>query len=246
MAWLPSADPLPRIEFYVKRGLVPRMPTPEELASAERDNTQTGAGVIQRLRWYARHPLDVFPTRRKRRRLRQSNAEAARSGLARSAPSVEELRAEERARDLPWLDRALRALFLWSPARFAVQCLYNPYYPLPGSGLEIPTRYLIEHVLHSPHPSALWDLQIIAADPGGLDALERRLEECGRSRSLRSRIYRALAQREGYYDYLRELCAQVRRFDYPPTRPHCRPEFENLVLWLNYAMRERSGEEAAR
>ncbi len=245
MAWLTGTDPLARIQFYVGQGLVARAPTADELARVERENTQQGAGVMQRVRWYARHPLDLLPTARKRRRLRQSNQEAARFGLARRPETEAEREAERRAAELPRVDRALRAAFLWSPVRFVVQCFFNPYYALPGSGLSIPTRYLVEHVLHSPHPSALWDLQLIHADPGGLELLERRLAECATSRSPKARIYRALAQREGYYEYLRELIASVRSFDYPPTRPHCRPEFENLVTYLNYAIGPGSGEDPA-
>jgi hypothetical protein len=39
-----------------------------------------------------------------------------------------------------------------------------------------------------------------------------------------------------YYDYLRDLVPQVRRFDYPPPQPGCSPVFENLVDFLNYAI----------
>ena len=90
-------------------------------------------------------------------------------------------------------------------------------------------------MVHAPHPTALWDVQIIHADEGGLDQLEREINLAATGRSLKPRIYRALTQDSSYYDYLRELVPRVRRFDYPPP-PGFNPVFENLVNFLNYAI----------
>jgi hypothetical protein len=241
---LKRVDARARIDFYVREGLVSRAPTDEELARTEALNTGEGAGVVQRMRYYTRHPLELFPTERKKRRLRQPSSEVQTRGLAKQPVTDAEHRQVTEREPGTRLDEWLRALFLWSPARFVVQLFFNPYYALPGSGLDIPAHWLIEHLLHSPHPSALWDVQILHPDPGALDELVRRIDHYEKSTSLKARAYRALAQREGYYDYLRELVDQVRRFDYPPTRPNCRPEYENLVLWLRLAIGEAPSETA--
>lgn len=78
--------------------------------------------------------------------------------------------------------------------------------------LNIPCKYLISHVLHTPHYTALWDVQIIYADEGGLDQLEYDTTGRGPKRYL----YRAMTQSTSYYNHLRDLVPQVRRFDYPP------------------------------
>ena len=53
---------------------------------------------------------------------------------------------------------------------------------------------------------------------------------------MKSRINRASVQDLDYYNYLRDLAARVRRFDYPPPAPGYNPIFENLVTFLNYAV----------
>ena len=228
-------DHRPRIDFYVSHGLVAMAPTEAQLRKAAKLNFY-GAGVIERVRYLARHPLDVFPTAAKKRHIRQSNEYLADRGMeaSRSASDIDTALDES----LPLFDRALNSLFLFSPARFAVQCVLNPWTPLPATGLHIPTKYLISHLVHAPHPSALWDMQIIHPDPGALDELERQIESAAAGRTLRGRIYRAMAQRRGYYDYLRDLIQRVRRFDYPPSPPGFNPVLENLVDFLNDAARK--------
>ncbi len=68
MPLLASVDPSARIDFYVQHGLVRRAPTLEQLERAERQNTQQGAGVIQRIRWFARHPWGRRPSEASRQR----------------------------------------------------------------------------------------------------------------------------------------------------------------------------------
>ncbi len=221
-------DPQARIEFYIERGVLSRAPTVDQLHRAELI-AACAAGPRERLRSALREPLGAFGLQRRRALLRVANAEIAAHGHVPSSPSTQDPAAQ------PALDRLLRALFLFAPLRFLANCAVNPFYLRRDTGLSVPSSWLIEHLLSSPHPSALWDLQILAADPGGLDAFERRLEECSRGNGLRARAYRALAQRDGYYDYLRQVCARVRRFDYPPTPPGFVPRFENLVTYLEFA-----------
>jgi hypothetical protein len=227
-------DHRPRIEYYVRQGLVRRMPSDAQLREVSRLNLY-GAGVVERIRFYARHPLDLLPTAAKKRGFAQTNQEVLAQGTM-AARSDVALQSHPlgRANDA-LLDRSLRSLFHWSPARFAVQCAFNPWNPIPTTGLNIPARYLISHVVHAPHPTAVWDVQILHPDPGALDELERQIELADRARGLRWRIYRAMAQRPGYYDYLRDLVPRIRRFDYPPTPPGFSPILENLVNFLNHA-----------
>jgi hypothetical protein len=227
-------DHRPRIEFYVRHGLVARMPSESQLRAASRLNLY-GAGVVERVRYYARHPLDLMPTAGKKRSLAQSNMDIAGRGteVARDDAAIDTQRAQaEKGR----VDRALETMFQVGPIRFAVQTVFNPWNPIPATGLNIPAKYLIAHIVHAPHPTAVWDTQIIHPDPGALDELERQIDLAARGRGLRWRIYRSMAQRPGYYDYLRDLVPRIRRFDYPPTPPTFNPVLENLVNFLNHAL----------
>jgi hypothetical protein len=222
--WL-WVDPWPRVDFYVQHGLVSRRPTPEQLARASRENFY-GAGVVERLRYFARHPLELLPWWK---RPLAPNA-MVQAGVRFAEP-------EDPARGAPdtQLDRFLASAFRVSVVRFGVQTLFNPWNPVPGTGLRVPTRFLISHLVHAPHPSALWDLQVIHPDPGSLDALEREIDRVVSGHTLRARTFRAMANRPGYHDYLRDLVARVRRFDYPPTPRGFNPTLENLVNFLNHA-----------
>jgi hypothetical protein len=242
-----------RIEFYVKAGLVPRMPSPYQLKQASEQQYAVSA-IPERVKYYCRHPLDLFPTAKKARALRQPNqivaagygamsssvASATNSGLngVGSSQTVAG-RQGEQAAELT-LDRMMRLFFLFSPIRLAAHLMYNPWFLVPGTGLEVPTKYMVAHVAHGPHPFPLWDLQVLQADEGGLEWLERELEIRSRGMDVKSRIYRALAQRDGYYDYLRGLIPRIRRFEYPPVPIGFDPRWENIVTFLNYAISVKS------
>ena len=233
VAWLrrERVDPYERIRVYARMGLIDAVPSPKQLAKAEWINGSVGAGPLERLRFFVRRPLDLFPTRAKRNALRQSSQDIQRNGFA----PVSDEDATHGSAELPRLDRFLRWLFLFSPIRLLVQWAYNPFHMSPGSGLDVPQGYIISHLLLAPHPSALWDVQIIAADHGGLDALELELDRCVAGSSLRARVFRAMSQRDGYYAYLREIIQQVRRREYPPPPPGYVAHLENLVDYLNFA-----------
>jgi hypothetical protein len=197
------------------------------------------SGPFERLRYYARQPLNLLPTTAKRSMAAQTN----RSILAGEAPAVGQptLPAESSTaavssavESMSRLDRTLRLAFLFSPLRFGVQTAFNPWNPIPSTGLHIPTRFIIAHLLHTPHPTAVWDVQLIQPDPGGLDEMERELDLM-EGPGVKPRLYRAMAGRPGYYDYLRDLTTKARRFDYPATPATLVPTFQNLVLFLNFA-----------
>jgi hypothetical protein len=235
-----GVDPWPRVEFYVHHGLVKKRPTAAQLEKASRLNVYYGGGVTERVMHYARHPLDLFPTRAKKQNLLRMKVRAAGKSTMFEEPQAAATVTASGTPE-PFLDRALKVTFQFSPARFVVQCCFNPYgwvvpwNAIPGSGLTVPLKNLISHVVHAPHPTALWDVQIIHADEGGLEQLEREIELTATGCGLKPRIYRALTQDMSYYDYLRCLVPRVRRFDYPPPPPGFNPVYENLVDFLNYA-----------
>jgi hypothetical protein len=229
--WAPHR---PRIEYYVRHGLVSRVPSDEQLARAFvaiRDKV----GVLGQVKYYAKHPLMIFPTARKRAALRQPITEMAKDGY--EAPhQVSTQAVAVDGPPKPALDRGLERLFLFSPARFVAQCAFNPWAAIPSSGLNVPRNFLISHILHTTHPPpAIWDMQCLQPDPGGLDELEARLLRALRGDGLRSRVDRALGCREGYFDYLREWIPRLRRFEYPEIPRGLKPIAENLVDYLNYA-----------
>lgn len=228
-------DHRPRIEFYVRAGLVPAVPTDEQLARAF-EKIRKGVGVSGQLRYYLKNPAMILPTARKRAATRLSIGAITRGGFE----SPETVSLDDVAATVPGqppFDRFLERLFLFTPARFAVQTLFNPWAVIPASGLNTPVRYLINHILHTNHPPpAIWDAQIVQADAGGLDELEGQLDRAMRSANLRGRVDRALGCREGYYEHLRVWIPRLRRFEYPPIPRGLDPIGENLVDYLRYAL----------
>ncbi len=85
-----------------------------------------------------------------------------------------------------WLARLLQMDVLRAIAMTA----YNPVLVTAGLGFRIPASWNANHLLFSPHPCehAVWDLQLIQGDPGGLELLERRTEEARKAKSLRGRV----------------------------------------------------------
>jgi hypothetical protein len=243
-----SVDPWQRIAFYVRHGLVHKMPTAQQLKQVSMLNVYGGGGMTERLRYYARHPLNLFPTPTKiqalqRMRVRSGQDRAASDKALRSETlSVHPSCNNETHALEPFSDRVLKTACQFSPVRFALACYFNPYgWAVPwnavaGTGLTMPLKPLISHVLHTPHELALWDLQIIHADEGGLEQLERELELAVSNRSLKYQFYRAMIQDRSYYDHLYDLIPRVRRFDYPPPLPTHGPLGVNLVAFLNHAL----------
>lgn len=227
-------DHRPRIEFYVRAGLVPKAPTDAQLKQAFLQ-IRHRVGVGGQLRYYAKHPAMILPTARKQAATRLSIQAIATSGFASpETVAIEAVSSPGPAR--PAFERFLERLFLFAPARLAAQTLTNPWALVPSSGLNTPTRHLIAHVLHTNHPPpAIWDTQIVQSDEGGLDELERRLDEAMRGRRLRNRVERSLGCREGYYEHLREWIPRLRRFEFPPIPHGLDPIGENLVEYLRYA-----------
>jgi hypothetical protein len=163
-----------RIEFYVKAGLVPRAPSPYQLEQASQAQYAASA-IPERIKYYCKHPLDIFPTATKALALRQTNqvvaagygamsstgATAVENGSADRSPTLTtgECEVENAEPSILPFDRMLRAAFLFSPFRLTTHLVYNPWFLVPGTGLDVPTKYMVAHLAHGPHPFPLWDLQ---------------------------------------------------------------------------------------
>lgn len=227
-------DHRPRVDFYLRSGLIRDAPTDDQLERAF-ERIRNKVGLSGQIRYYAKHPLMIFPTAQKRAAIQRSMARIAEEGH-RSPETVPIENASPSGPRSPAFDAFLERLFLFTPARFVTQCALNPWAIVPSSGLNTPTRFLIAHILHTNHPPpAIWDMQILHADEGGLDELERRLERTMRRKGLRARVDRSLGCREGYYEHLREWIPRLRRFEYPPIPANLQPIGENLVDYLRFA-----------
>jgi hypothetical protein len=232
-----SVDPWPRIEFYVRNGLVSSLPTPGQLEQASKRN-MTGFAIAERAKYFFRHPEELFfPTRRRKQALMRT-PRAEMDGMRKAEPQGPRGR---RPLEQPTalVDRGLRSAYQLPAVRFLTACYFNPYIWPPNAtavtGLTIPLKNLISHVCHEPHYAPLWDVQIIHADEGGLDQLEQEIERSSTDSRLKYRVYRAMTQSASYYDELRDLVPRVRRFEYPDPPPGYGLVTTNLVHFLNYA-----------
>jgi hypothetical protein len=210
------------------------MPTLRQLIAASQLNT-SGFGVAERVGHFLRHPQDLFPTRKRKRDLLR----VASAGMAETPRAEVGAKPGGRAREPLLVDKVLASAYQFAPLRFATACFFNPYFwpldPIDGTGLTIPRKNLISHILHTPHHTALWDAQIVHAEEGGLDELEREIEATVAGRGLKHHVYRAMTQSPSYYDYLRELIPRVRRFDYPAQPRDYGQLSSDLVYFLNHA-----------
>jgi hypothetical protein len=218
----------------VRNGLVPRSPTDEQL-DAGAQKILMKAGVWERLAYYARRPLLLFPTAKKRRTVQVSIKEIIDKGLHGALLDAENSVQASCWDDDPFLDRLLKWTFLFSPARFVTHFVFNPWVVVPTTGLNIPMKFHIAHILQTDHDFPLWDLQIIHPDQGALDELECQVDATLAGIGPRARLNRAIASSPGYFDYLKELIPRIRRFDYPPVPNGLNPHAVNLVTFLNYA-----------
>ncbi|MED5261719.1 MAG: hypothetical protein VX574_04915 [Myxococcota bacterium] len=223
-------DHRPRLEFYVRHGLLAQSPTDAQLAKAF-DEMKTQVGILGQLIYYAKNPRMIFPSAAKREFVDNPRV----TGDSRPTEDVSGTVQQQRAAQAP-LDRFLFWLFLFAPARLAAKSVCNPWELIPSAGLNTPAGCLIAHILQTPHPSpALWDLQVIHPDEGALDRLERHVDDALLGRSTSARINRALGSRPRQFEELKELIPRVHRFDYPPQPDGTEEKFLSLVGFLRYA-----------
>lgn len=223
-------DHRPRIEFYVRQGMLERGPSDAQLERAL-DQMKSKVGVLGQILFYSRNPGLIFPTKAKRRFV--DNPRAAGDARPRvDAPA--ELAARRAA--MPALDRFLHWFLLFSPARFLTKTFFNPWEAVPASGLNTPGWCLIAHTLQTTHPPpGIWDIQVLHPDPGALDELERQVDLCLRGEGLRARINRALGSQPNHFEHLKDLIPRIRRFDYPPMPEGIDATNEDLVAFLRHA-----------
>lgn len=228
-----SVDHRPRIEFYVKEGLVPRVPTDQQLARGIAE-WATGIGVLGQLLFYSKNPKLLFPTQAKQRFVDNPRTGGDKTPYYDNEREAE-LMAARSAK--PVFDRFLHKVALFAPTHALMKTWFNPWEVIPASGLNAATGCVIAHTVHTNHPPpALWDLQLIHPDVGGLDRLERQVDQALMGKGLRARIDRAIGCKPGQFEDLKELIPRVRRFDYPPMPKGVSPMSEDLVSFLCHAV----------
>jgi hypothetical protein len=199
-------DGLHRARFYFHHGLLDVMPTRDQLA----------AGIAERSKW-RRAKFKVYRLWSKRSFLLKPYVRQGK-GVFVEEPKEPMAGRYTSFRDLRWYHKALSA-----PAvRGAYLTVLCPEYLLAGYGVAVGKNLIVNHLLYIPHIDigATWDLQLLQADPGGLDLLERRLEQARSRRGARGKLCRLLAESGGdaerWYATLAELTPRARRFDYAP------------------------------
>lgn len=223
-------DHRPRIEFYVREGLIPRAPSESQLARAVA-GMKYQAGVLGQLIFYSKHPALLFPTAAKQKFVDNPRGGGDQTPRVEATAEVTRKRAEA-----PALDRFLNRLFLFSPARFLAKSYFNPWETIPSSGFNTPAWCLIAHTLQTTHPPpGIWDIQVLHPDPGALDELERQVENSLRGQGLRARVNRALGCQPDHFEDLKDLIPRIRRFDYPAVPDGVEERMENVVSFLQYA-----------
>ena len=203
-----------RVEFYYEHGLIPVMPTPEQFAvgcSHNRLMQELRRKLMPNLRrafgreaWTRSAPVASRPE------------EVVTGGtMYRSAHGWErrdEVSVHVDADEEPrrGVEALLARLADVDILRAAIIHAVVPEAIVGGLGFRISTSHIVNHLLMSPHPSehAVWDLQLIQPDPGGLDLFERRLEEARAGRGLRGKTLRSLGTVRGQGGHLYELVRQ--------------------------------------
>ncbi len=98
---------------------------------------------------------------------------------------------------LPPIDATLARLNEVDALRAVLMHGVVPVATLASLGLRVPPSIIANHLLAAPHPceKAVWDVQLLHAEPDGLDLLEARVDEARRGRTLRGKILRTLGTR---------------------------------------------------
>ena len=202
-----------RVRFFHERGLVPVMPTPEQLyvglTVPKRLHRAIYHGVL-RIRARFRDRILVRPVARTGKALYLANSDEILAGRQdeMAAETFDSMRLRGRLLSVPLL----------RGAALGVLC---PEYLLAGFGLQCGRNLIVNHLLYLPHIGVgpTWDLQLIHADPGGLDWLEQRLAIARARDTFRGRLYYDVAQAggdvDGWYDTLEKIIPAARHFEYP-------------------------------
>jgi hypothetical protein len=113
------------------------------------------------------------------------------------APIEPRAAASEPAEALPPLDALLARMNEIDALRAILMHGVVPVATLAGLGLRVPPAITANHLLAAPHPceKAVWDIQLLHAEPGGLELLEARVEEARRAKTVLGKLLRTLGTR---------------------------------------------------
>jgi len=197
-----------RVAFYYERGLIPALPTPEQINIGIRSK-----GLRGKLRYWR----DALNEHLERGQMASAIARHG-DGLYADAPTTAE--GYESFEEFPLLKRLLSVPLVRGPV-LAMVC---PEYALAGRGLRVGTNLIVNHLLYLPHIyiGPTWDLQLLAPDPGGLDLLEERLKIARKGTGFQGQLYRAVAEAGGdielWFDTLANVIPGCRRLEFPEYR----------------------------
>jgi hypothetical protein len=109
---------------------------------------------------------------------------------------AQELRAD-RFEGLGAVDRIIARMNEIDVLRASLVHTIVPCASYAGLGFMIDASYIANHLLYAPHPceQAVWDLQLLQPESGGLELFEQRIEEAREAKTLRGKILRTLGTR---------------------------------------------------
>jgi hypothetical protein len=121
------------------------------------------------------------------------------------------------------------------PVRAPLQALYSPHHLLLATGLSLPARAIVRHLLCVYHEDAFlgYDLQLLQSEDGGLDLLEAEASRVIRGDNKLAPVLRRMVGGDGYHARLVELAGEARRSHYPDPLD-VDPRFASLVGFLRF------------
>lgn len=122
------------------------------------------------------------------------------------------------------------------PVRVPLQALYAPGQVWLGTGLAEPSDTIARHLLSVFHEDGLiaYDLQLLAADPGALDALADRAQRVATGEDAWSRLLVPLTGSAGYHERLALRAREAAAGVFPVG--DCDPRFASLVGFLRFCL----------
>ncbi len=189
-------------EYYYEHGQIPRLPTREQFHAACRFRRlgrvlRTAGGPFLR-RLFSKSAFRTAGATASNPK--EVKAEATIYRFQKGAEASDAESAEDagtRLAGLSGVDRLLARINEIDVLRaILVECV-TPETLFAGLGFRIWSSTRCNHLLLAPHPceKAVWDIQLLQADPGGFELLERRVEEAREARTLRGKVLRTLGTR---------------------------------------------------
>jgi hypothetical protein len=134
---------------------------------------------------------------------------------------------ERRASRRTWLGQV--------PVRAPLQVLYSPRHLLLATGLSLPSRAIVRHLVSVYHEDAFlgYDLQLLHSAPGGLDLLEAEATRVVTGANRLAPVLRRLVGGDGYHARLVAHAAAARDSVYPDPLD-IDPRFASLVGFLQF------------